>query len=141
MSSLVRKFPKGTLVIRTDLTVTSIASTRPGEKIVCDAIWDTGANASAISLSTARKLGLMPVQTAFFTTANGRCEMPMYMVDMILPNGHEIKDVMVSGLNLSICDALVGMDIITQGDFHLTNDGHTVVKFVIPPESRKSKKR
>ena len=139
MSSLVRKFPKGTLVIRTDLTVTSIASTRPGEKIVCDAIWDTGANASAISLSTARKLGLMPVQTAFFTTANGRCEMPMYMVDMILPNGHEIKDVMVSGLNLSICDALVGMDIITLGDFHLTNDGHTVFKFVIPPESRKSK--
>ena len=141
MSSLVRKFPKGTLVIRTNLTITSIASTRPGEKIVCNAIWDTGANASAISLSTARKLGLTPVQTAFFATANGRCEMPMYMVDMILPNGYEIKDVMVSGLNLSICDALVGMDIITQGDFHLTNDGHTVFKFMIPPESRKSKKR
>ena len=136
MSALVRKFPKGTLVIRTDLTVTSIASIRPGEKIVCDAIWDTGANASAISLSTARKLGLMPVQTAFFTTANGRCEMPMYMVDMILPNGHEIKDVMVSGLNLSICDALIGMDIITLGDFHLTNNGNTVFKFAIPLEAK-----
>ena len=136
MSSFVRKFPKGTLVIRTDLTVTSIASTRPGEKIVCDAIWDTGANASAISLNTARKLGLMPVQTAFFTTANGRCEMPMYMVDMILPNGYEIKDVMVSGLNLSICDALVGMDVITRGDFHLTNNGNTVFKFAIPPEAK-----
>ena len=138
MSSLVRRFPQGTLVIRTDLTVTSIASTRPGEKIVCDAIWDTGANASAISLNTARKLGLMPVQTAFFTTANGRCEMPMYMVDVILPNGYEIKDVMVSGLNLSICDALGGMDIITRGDFHLTNDGNTVFKFAVPPEAKGS---
>ena len=136
MSSFTKTFPPGTLVIRTDLTVTSIVSKKPGEKIVCDAIWDTGANASAISLSMARKLGLTPVQTAFFSTANGRCEMPMYMVDMVLPNGRQIKDVMVSGLNLNICDALVGMDIITQGDFHLTNDGKTVFSFNIPPEKR-----
>ena len=139
MSSFTKAFPPGTLVIRTDLTVTSIVAKKPGEKIVCDAIWDTGANASAISLNTARKLGLTPVQTAFFSTANGRCEMPMYMVDMMLPNGRQIKDVMVSGLNLNICDALVGMDIITQGDFHLTNDGNTVFRFNIPPEKRTTK--
>ena len=139
MSSFTKTFPPGTLVIRTDLTVTSIVSKKPGGKIVCDAIWDTGANASAISLNTARKLGLTPVQTAFFSTANGRCEMPMYMVDMMLPNGRQIKDVMVSGLNLNICDALVGMDIITQGDFHLTNDGKTVFSFNIPPEKRSTK--
>ena len=139
MSSFTKTFPPGTLVIRTDLTVTSIVSKKLGEKIVCDAIWDTGANASAISLNTARKLGLTPVQTAFFSTANGRCEMPMYMVDMMLPNGRQIKDVMVSGLNLNICDALVGMDIITQGDFHLTNDGKTVFSFNIPPEKRTTK--
>ena len=139
MSSFTKTFPPGTLVIRTDLTVTSIVSKKPGEKIVCAAIWDTGANASAISLNTARKLGLTPVQTAFFSTANGRCEMPMYMVDMMLPNGRQIKDVMVSGLNLNICDALVGMDIITQGDFHLTNDGKTVFSFNIPPEKRTTK--
>ncbi len=82
----------------------------------------------------------MPVQTAFFTTANGRCEMPLYMVDMILPNGYEIKDVMVSGLNLSICGSLVGMDIITRGDFHLTNNGNTVFKFAIPPEAKDATK-
>ena len=34
--------------------------------------------------------------------------------------------------------ALVGMDIITLGDFHLTNNGNTVFKFTIPPESRKA---
>ena len=56
MSSFTKTFPPGTLVIRTDLTVTSIVSKKPGEKIVCDAIWDTGANASAISLNT-RGLG------------------------------------------------------------------------------------
>ena len=76
----------------------------------------------------------------FFSTANGRCEMPMYMVDMMLPNGRQIKDVMVSGLNLNICDAIVGMDIITQGDFHLTNDGNTVFSFNIPPKKRASAK-
>jgi hypothetical protein len=45
---------------------------------------------------------------------------------------------MVSGLNLGVCDALVGMDIITLGDFHLTNDNGTVFKFAIPPESNKN---
>ena len=60
--------------------------------------------------------------------------MPMYMVDMTLPNGRCIEDIMVSGLNLNVCDALIGMDIITQGDFHLTNDGSTVFRFNIPPE-------
>lgn len=135
MSSFRRTFPQGTLVIRTGLTVTSVVSKKPGAAIVCDAIWDTGANASAISLEIARKLGLAPVQTAFFSTANGRCEMPMYMVDVVLPNGRKIKDVMVSGLNLGICDALVGMDIITQGDFHITNGSNTVFTFTIPSQS------
>lgn len=134
MSSFTKTFPFGTLVIRTELTVSSIVSKKPDKKVVCDAIWDTGANASAVSLDTARKLGLEPVQTAFFSTANGRCEMPMYMVDMTLPNGRCIEDIMVSGLNLNVCDALIGMDIITQGDFHLTNDGSTVFRFNIPPE-------
>ena len=31
-------------------------------------------------------------------------------------------------------DFLIGMDVISLGDFHLTNDGNTVFKFVIPPE-------
>ena len=99
MSSFTKTFPSGTLVIRTGVTVSSIMSKKPGKEVVCDAIWDTGANASAISLDMARKLGLEPVQTAFFSTANGRCEMPMYMVDMTLPNGRCIEDIMVSGLN------------------------------------------
>ena len=32
-------------------------------------------------------------------------------------------------------DMLLGMDVISLGDFHLTNDGNTVFKFVILPES------
>ena len=38
MSSFTKTFPLGTLVIRTNLTVTSIVSKKPGEKLVCDAI-------------------------------------------------------------------------------------------------------
>jgi hypothetical protein len=30
------------------------------------------------------------------------------------------------------------MDVISLGDLHLTNDGNTVFKFAIPPESNKS---
>ena len=28
------------------------------------------------------------------------------------------------------------MDVISLGDFHLTNDGNTVFRFNIPPEKR-----
>ncbi len=43
---------------------------------------------------------------------------------------------MDSGLKLGICDILVGMDVITQGDLPLTNDGNMIFSFHIPSEKR-----
>ncbi len=70
-------------------------------------------------------------------TANGWYETPVYRINLLLPNGILINGLRVSQSDLMVCDMLIGMDVISLGDFHLTNGGNTVFKFVIPPESSK----
>ena len=44
-------------------------------------------------------------------------------------------------MGLSPFTLLIGMDVISLGDFHLANDGNTVFKFVIPPEESPNNRR
>jgi hypothetical protein len=59
-----------------------------------------------------------------------------YWVDIDLPNGILIPDVRVNeAANLGSYDLLSGMDIITLGDFAVTNGvGNTWFSFRIPPD-------
>jgi len=52
----------------------------------------------------------------------------------MLPNNIVIKKLQIGDGEFQDFDFLIGMDVISLGDFHLTNDGNTVFKFVIPPE-------
>jgi len=56
-------------------------------------------------------------------------------VDILLPNNVAIPNVHVTeALNLGEYDILIGMDIITIGDFSITNANKmTVFSFRIPP--------
>ncbi len=48
----------------------------------------------------------------------------MFMVDIGLPNGVTIRDITVAECRLSGgVEVLIGMDIITMGDFVITNVG------------------
>jgi predicted aspartyl protease len=132
MSKLSKRFDGIAFEIRTSLSVTAPVTGIPDRTAVCEAIWDTGANMSAINLKVARKLGLVATNTAFCDTAGGRVEMPIYLVDLSLPNGDAIPDVLVSGLDLQVCDALIGMDVISKGDFLVTNANDTLFEFRIP---------
>ena len=96
------------------------------------ALWDTGANVSAISNRVANKLGLTPINHAMVETANGKCEVPIYMIDMMLPGGIHVVRIKAMGINLNVCDALVGMDVITQGDLLITNAPNTRFEFRLP---------
>ena len=58
----------------------------------------------------------------------------MYLLDVMLPNNIIVKGLRVGDGEFQGFDMLLGMDVISLGDFHLTNDGNTVFKFVIPPE-------
>lgn len=98
------------------------------------AIWDTGATNTVISEKLAKELNLTPVGTVTVSTAGGIREANKYILGLQLPNNLEIQNIMVTGGLLNTdTDFLIGMDIITLGDFAVTNvNGKTVFSFRYP---------
>ena len=135
MSALQTEFPG---IVRTVVTEIGIVTGMAGsvtEAVKCRALWDTGAIYSVISKSLADKMGLLPTDTQRAYTAQGFYEASIYRVDIMLPNNIVVKGLQIGDGEFQDFDFLIGMDVISLGDFHLTNDGNTVFKFVIPPES------
>ena len=95
-----------------------------------DAIWDTGATGSVITQKVVDACGLAPITMAQVHGVNSSGMSEVYLVNIYLPNHvvfigvHVIK----GELPESGADILIGMDIITRGDFAVTiqdalNDG------------------
>jgi len=99
------------------------------------ALWDTGATKSVVTEATARALGLTPVGTTLVNHAGGSSSHNTYLINFYLPN-----NVCVYGVLVSECPdiagsfgAIIGMDIISQGDFSITNcNGQTWMTFRVP---------
>jgi hypothetical protein len=99
------------------------------------ALWDTGATNSCVTKAVADRVGLIPTGSGFVDHAGGRTERNRYTVNFLLPNR-----VGVAGVQVTECDsppggfgAIVGMDVIMQGDFTITNLNHkTWMTFRIP---------
>ncbi len=101
-------------------------------------IWDTGATSSAISTRLARALRLKASGQLVSYTANGAMNCMLYYVNVQMPNGITFTRVRASGVNLSsTVDMLIGMDVITTGDFAITNHkGKTCMSFRAPSKER-----
>lgn len=98
-------------------------------------IWDTGATGSAITKKVADSLGLIPTGNTTVGTAAGPVLQNTYTIDIRLLNGVVIKDVIVTEVPVlsGNAEALIGMDIITLGDFSVTNHNNvTCMSFRIP---------
>ena len=123
-------------VLLSDIAV--IASTdpdRPQEN--AKAVWDTGAMCSVISKDLATKLKLKPFSIKLIGTPSGTMNAEMYVVDLMLPNKIEVKQVRVLGAYPSGSDFLIGMDVIGLGDFAVTNYlNQTAFSFRIPSKER-----
>lgn len=99
------------------------------------ALWDTGATASVITEATAIALGLIASGSAYINHAGGSSLCKTYLTNFFLPN-----KVCVAGVMVFECPdiaghfgAIVGMDIISQGDFSITNHkGQTWMTFRTP---------
>ena len=86
------------------------------------AIWDTGATNTVVSNKVVDEMKLIPTGKAPVSTANGQTIANRYIVTLELPNHLVINDMEITGGNLGEdVDLLLGMDIITLGDFSLTN--------------------
>ena len=98
------------------------------------ALWDTGSTMTVISDELASKLNLDPVGEMVAETAGGRYVAKKYVVSLHLPNRLNIENVIISSGKLGPgIDILIGMDIITLGDFAITNyNNKTVFSFRFP---------
>ena len=99
-----------------------------------NAIWDTGAARSLITPETASKLNLKPVSKTLMATPSDKdVQSNVYLIKIHLPNGATILNVQALEGTPNSCDMLIGMDVITLGDFAVTNfNGKTSFSFRIP---------
>lgn len=99
------------------------------------ALWDTGATSSIVTLKTAQDLGLVPIGRTTVNHGDGQSEHSTHLVNFLLPNRVLIVGIVATEME-NIVDnfgAIVGMDIISQGDFSLTHfGGNTCFSFRIP---------
>lgn len=97
------------------------------------AIWDTGATNSVISKKVITECNLKPTGIVQVHGISGEQTSRTYLVNILLPNGVGHVGVKVTEGILRDTDVLIGMDIITNGDFALThNDGKTLFSFRVP---------
>ena len=96
------------------------------------AAWDTGSTQSCISETMARKLGLQPIDKGVGITASGDVEIPYYMADIYLTPDIVFRNMKICGFPMKMHDVdfLIGMDVISKGDFCVKNsDEKTIVTF------------
>ena len=99
-----------------------------------NAIWDTGATNSVISQAVVDACGLLPTGMATVHHAGGSSQAETYLVNIGLPQMVVFNGVRVTKAELAGgADMLIGMNIINQGDFAVTNrDGKTKFTFRVP---------
>ena len=101
-----------------------------------DATWDTGAMVSVISTKVVDELGLIPTGKETVYHGGGNSISYKYLVNIFLPNDLVFASLEVLGMPISV-DVLIGMDIISQGDFAITaSEGITIFSFQIPSKNK-----
>jgi len=104
-------------------------------RIETSALWDTGATGSVISAELAKSIGLVPVGRVNVNHAGGASPSPTYLVNFTLPNQVTMTGNLVTEFPSLPGDfsVIVGMDVITFGDFAVTNvGGKTWMSFRMP---------
>ena len=129
LSSIVRE-------VRTNAVVTGVAGYSDPKALpaVVSALWDTGAWSSVITQKVVTALGLSPIDHVRACGVNGWYDAPVYIVDVTLPNKIKISNLLVSLGTMTAADMLIGMDVISMGDFKLVNDGKTSFSIRTPSE-------
>jgi len=99
-----------------------------------EGIWDTGATGSVITSKVVKECGLKPTGGTWVQLAGKKDFQNTYLVSIGLPNRVLISPVRVTeAKEIGGCDVLIGMDIISQGDFAVSHGNNkTTFTFRIP---------
>jgi hypothetical protein len=110
------------------------ASGDPAPQLVeFDAIWDTGATNSVITEEVVNACALSPIGMVQTHGIHGSDVTEVYLVNIYLPNMVAFSAMRVSKGRLFDAQILIGMDVISQGDFAVTNfNGLTKFSYRIP---------
>jgi len=96
-------------------------------------LWDTGATNTCITKKIIDELELKPVGMTLVKHADGESMSNTFLVNIGLLNKVGFSQIRVTEGKLSGLDLLIGMDIITRGDFAITHmDGKSVFSFRCP---------
>lgn len=104
--------------------------------IKVNALWDTGSNRTYISDTLADTLQLQADGIKTTITSGGDIKSHLYNITLHLNNFISFTVCAPSYPNtVSNADVVIGMDIIGQGDFAITNtNGHTTFSFRTPSQ-------
>jgi len=99
------------------------------------ALVDTGATGSCISNRFAAGAQLKPLKMNTVIGAHGIAIVPVYRIDVLLPNGILFTNMEVAEfIGNNNFDFIIGMNILRMGDMALSNaKGKTIFSFRIPP--------
>ena len=97
--------------------------------------WDTGATQSVINKVLVEPLGLKPIGKDYVDGFGGTNVSYIYEVNIYTEGELSFKRIKVLAGDIGGCDVLLGMDIISQGDFAITNkDNQTWFSFRYPSQ-------
>ncbi len=115
-----------------------VLQTIDGCKLIeCHGLWDTGATASVITTSVVTALELKATGITNMQGVNEIKQSNLYYLTVILNNDKIRLNLRVSECpkisNIDSIGILIGMDIISKGDFAITNyQGKTIMSFRVP---------
>lgn len=110
----------------------------PPTKPPIRAVWDTGATHSTVSQAVVKSHGLIQTGMCMAHTANGAAPVGTYLINLYLPNRVGIPNLRVNDMKtMPGTDMLIGMDVMSIGEFVITNTGgKTVASFSVPSMMR-----
>lgn len=131
----IYEFPK---IVDRIITNINIESNVINEYIKCKALWDTGATTSGLSQDLINRIGLSPIKRGITSNGvSGKFSTDVYRISISINDFWSCGGIQAIRYDLDDCDLIIGMDVISQGDFAVKNvNGKTVMTFRYPPQGK-----
>lgn len=114
--------------------ITPVKVSYGNKSFVVNALWDTGATYSCITNELAKQLNLTVFSSLEMETAGGTTIANVYVAQISLEDKINLGEMVLFSAKIisKEFDMLIGMDIILQGSFSITNiDNNTKFTFEI----------